>query len=175
MYEGIFYPFGSNWYKSGGNETKYSYYGGKPFELNTNEKDILLYNGDKLMEEHAKKIIKLPLYLKFDDEIDGKKLLVTHAPSAEFLDDYLKLHGGTDEENELAMEKYEDKFGLIARCNITKNGDLINRNRHLPTKETKYFNVTGHNITGILIIKFGDIDWYNPKTEVIIGITLKQK
>jgi len=168
MYHGIFYPFGIDWDANGGAVTRYSYYGGKPFELDPLNRDKLISDGNSLMEEHAKKLIELPLFLKFDDEIDGKKLLVSHAPCAEFIDEYLELHGGTEEENEIAMQKYEDEYSLKERIRITKNGDLINMNRNLPTKENKYFNITGHNITGKLLTKYKNIECFNKDTEVII-------
>ena len=152
MYDGIFNPLQSNWAANGGNAT------------------IASYSGDiNLMEEHANEAVNLPLYLIFDDELDGKKLLVSHSPCTDFLDDYLSLYGGTDEENDIAVEKYEEEHGLFARCNITKKGELINWNRTLPVYEnTIYFNITGHNITGHLMDRYIKINGYNEDTEVII-------
>ena len=155
MYNGVNYPFGANWEANGGDAT------------------IKSYKGDtKLMAEHASIVDKLPLYLIFENEnseLDGRILLVSHSFCADFIDEYIALYGGSYEENVDAIEAYEEEYGLLARYEITKNADLINWNRRLPSgKDKKYFNITGHNITGHLLENYNHIDGYDEKTEVII-------
>ena len=157
MYMHFQSPFGSNWLGgNGGTQT-----------LNS-------YDGDMaLAEKHAEELSnELPLYIIYHNIKDerGRKLLVSHAPCGDFLDEWLALYGGTDEENLVATEAYEEEHGLFARCNVTKKADLINWNRRLPEKfQDKYFNVTGHNITGHLIANYGpDLEGYDKETEVVI-------
>jgi len=154
MYNGIYYPFGSNWDDNGGAVTRQSYSG-----------DI------DLMTEHVNKIVDLPLYLIFDNCLDnkGRKLLVSHAFCADFIDDYLPFTIGTENEREKFRDDYDEKYGLMKRISITKKVDLFNWNRNLPEKEgSKYFNVTGHNITEHLLDKYISIEGYNKETEVIV-------
>jgi len=153
MYDGIYHPFGSNWGSNGGGATIKSY-----------------NNNKELMEEHIDFITTLPYYLIFDDvDEKGRKLLVTHSFFSDYIDEYLSLYGGTEDEIYSAVQKYEEEFGIFARCKITKMADLINWNRNITTKGSKnYFNVCGHNITGHLLEKYDNINGYNEKTEVII-------
>jgi len=120
------------------------------------------------MKKHADMLYELPLYIIFEDELDGKKLIVSHAFCGDYIDEYLLLYGGTKKENSKAVKLYEERYGLFGRCNITKKGDLFNSNRVLPSKENAYFNITGHNISGHLIEKYGNIEGYDNNTQVII-------
>ena len=124
----------------------------------------------KKIEEDAKELQTLPLYLMLDDEDEqGRKLLISHAFCSDFIDDYLMLHGGTKEENDVAVDAYEEEHGIFARCKITKCGNLFDWNRNIPEKENKkYFNITGHNITGHLLQRYGSINGYDKETEVIV-------
>jgi len=164
-HEGLMYSFfqsrfGSNWLSgNGGSATVNSY---------RNYYDL---EDDELwekIEEDAEELQTLPLYLIFEDkDKNGRQLLVSHAPCSDYVDDYLKLYGPNVSED--VVEKYEEEYGLHARCNITKMGDLFDWNRQLPVnKSEKYFNITGHNITGHLIERFKEIPGYNKYTEVII-------
>jgi len=154
MHNGIYHPFSSNWDSNGGAATRQSYSG-----------DI------DLMEEHVNAIADLPLYLIFDDCLDnkGRKLLVSHAFCADFIDEYLPFTVGNKDEREKFRDDYDEKYGLRARIAITKKGDLFNWNRNLPEKDdTGYFNITGHNITGHLLDRYISIEGYDDETQVII-------
>jgi len=146
MYDGLFHPIQSIWSRNGSNAT------------------IKSYNDDyDLMEVHAKVLSKLPLYLIFNEtDKQGRKLIVSHAFCTDFIDDYLKIQ--TPE----AMSEYDKKYGIQARCDIMESADLFNWNRVVPHKHSNFFNITGHNITGLLMKKYIHIDGYDPKTEVII-------
>jgi len=171
MYNGIYHPFGSNWDANGGVATRQSYYGGNAFELEPDERDRLIDEGNELMEEHVNEIVKLPLYLIFDDCLDdkGRKLLVSHAFCADFIDEYLPFTVGDEDEREKFRDDYDEKYGLMKRIAITKKGDLFNWNRNLPEKDDSgYFNITGHNITGHLLDKYISIEGYDDETQVII-------
>jgi len=155
MYNGIYHPFGSNWDDNGGIATRQSY---------SEDTD--------LMKEHANKITDLPLYLIFDDCLDnkGRKLLVSHAFCADFIDEYLHFTVGDKDEREKFRDDYDEKYGLMARIAITKKGDLFNWNRNLPEKDdTGYFNITGHNITEHLLDRYISIEGYDEETEVIVN------
>jgi serine/threonine protein phosphatase 1 len=88
------------------------------------------------LKKDIKELNKLPYYLIFNNEKinENRKLLITHAPSLEFIDEYIE----NDYKN-------------------TLNDDLILWNRKLPSfknknfKNDKYFNISGHNITQNLI------------------------
>jgi serine/threonine protein phosphatase 1 len=152
--------FGSNWMAgNGGSSTVKSYR--DYYDLDDQE----LW--DKI-EEDAELLQSLPLWLILDEkDSQGRKLLVSHAPCSDYIDDYLGLYGPDAKED--ASEKYEKEYGLHARCQITKMGDLFDWNRQLPVnKSEKYFNITGHNITGHLLARKGSIEGYNSETEVII-------
>jgi len=153
IYDGVYNPFISTWIQNGGQFTINSY----------KEKDIV---DRTLIGEHINFLNKLPLYLIFEEE-NNKDLLVSHAFCSEYIDEFESLYGeGYSEEKIKAFEK---EFGLIERCRIEENRDLFLWNRSLPDKENeKYMNITGHNITGHLIAKYGDIRGYDEKTEVII-------
>jgi len=168
MYNGIHHPFRSNWDGAGGIATKDSYYGEHAVNLEPAEIDRLIVESEYLMVKHADKISELPYYLILDEKDEkGRNLLISHAFCADYIDDYLSLYGPDATKED--VQKYEDEFGLMARCSITKKGDLFNRNRNLPEKEeTGYFNITGHNITGQLLDKYKVINGYDEETEVII-------
>jgi len=167
-HEGLMYSyfqskFESNWTsRNGGPQTIRSYRNYYP-EMDNEELELK-------MEEDAEFLYSLPLYLILDDVDDRRrKLLVSHAPCLDFIDDYLSLYGLNAAPD--ASEKYEDKFGLHARCQITKMEELFDWNRQLPAnKSEKYFNITGHNITGHLLERNGKIEGYDSETEVIINI-----
>lgn len=170
MYNAIHHPFSANWDANGGAATRYSYYGGHPFSLEPLERDKLIEEGKDLMVKHANEIMELPLYLILDDvDEQGRKLLISHAFCADFIDDYLPFTVGTEEEREKFRDDYDEKYGLMERIAITKKGDLFNWNRSLPKNtETGYFNITGHNITEHLLDRYLKIDGYDEETEVII-------
>ncbi len=159
-------PF-SNWNSNGGDNTISSYR--EPFlkedEDFTDEEISLITNE---MKEDAKFLSELPLYLILDDEDDeGRKLLVSHAPSTDFVEEYLEIYGENSKEN--SVELYEKEHGLLERCKITKKIDLFNWNRNLPIhKSKKYFGISGHNIAKHLKDRYENIEGYNEKTEVII-------
>jgi len=153
--------FGSNWTSSnGGLQTIRSY---RDYYSEMDDEEI-----EMKMEEDAELLCSLPLYLIFDEKDEnGRKLLISHAPCSDYIDDYLQIYGPNAEPN--ASEKYEEEFGLHARCQITKMADLFDWNRQLPVnKSEKYFNITGHNITGHLIERFNKIPGYDKDTEVIV-------
>jgi diadenosine tetraphosphatase ApaH/serine/threonine PP2A family protein phosphatase len=153
--------FGSNWTAGNGGLQTIRSYRDYYSEMDDNEIEMK-------MEEDAELLCSLPLYLIFDKEDkNGRKLLISHAPCSDYIDDYLQIYGPNAAPN--ASEKYEEEHGLFARCQITKMADLFDWNRQLPVnKSEKYFNITGHNITGHLLERKGTIQGYNPETEVII-------
>jgi len=123
-----------NWMRNGGRATLANY------------QESYGTDYDSLIED-AKWLDNLPNFRIYEDEIDdkGRILVVTHAVSIDFFEDYVTLL--TELEGKSINDLSTDEEHQINRIN-----ELLVWNRKIPKKGSKvFFNISGHNIIDTFI------------------------
>jgi hypothetical protein len=151
LYEFLLSPFGGHYIEQGGQATIQSY------------KNKYKTNYMNKLKEDIDFIIELPYFIEFEDvDESGRNLVVSHAVCNDFHESFSNLYDSYAREIcEDKTDKFENEFGVFARCDIFKLHESYTWNRELPKTPSNIFSISGHNITKYLVDKYGKENYQN--------------